>query len=135
MFKTLMLLAVIAAVVAIVLTARRKTSYPSHRQIAANNGSQFHGVSIRPGLSSCHAASALTGKRFLPDAIPLLPLKDCSEPTCSCRFEHHRDRRDEDDRRDPLKRSLAAMVAERGENRRDQAERRDSDNAEEPFSN
>ena len=61
---------------------------------------RFHGVEIVPGGSvCCEAASGLAGERFLTDEAPLLPLADCDQPDCGCRYQHYTDRRT-DDRRD-----------------------------------
>jgi hypothetical protein len=35
----------------------------------------------------------LVGQRFLSREAPRLPLRDCDRPDCSCRYEHHEDRR------------------------------------------
>jgi len=53
----------------------------------------WHSVSITPGPRRCEAVDKLLGERFLSTKAPLLPLKDCTEPDCSCRYKHHDDRR------------------------------------------
>lgn len=58
-------------------------------------------VSISTGLNACRAAEQIRGKRFLPRAAPPLPLPGCDEKRCTCRYEHHADRRAEE-RRDPF---------------------------------
>jgi hypothetical protein len=62
---------------------------------------RFHAVSLRTVPSSCDAAKALEGERFLSTAAPNIPLPDCDAPTCKCRYIHHDDRRASDDRRNP----------------------------------
>ncbi len=41
----------------------------------------------------CAAASELTGRRFLPDEIPELPLPGCDAESCRCSYKLHNDRR------------------------------------------
>jgi hypothetical protein len=53
----------------------------------------FHAVSIAPGLRACAAARALRDRRFLSREAPILPLKACDSTECTCRYEHHDDRR------------------------------------------
>jgi hypothetical protein len=53
----------------------------------------WHCVSIIPGPKRCEAVTKMLGERFLSTKAPLLPLKDCTEPNCSCRYKHHDDRR------------------------------------------
>jgi hypothetical protein len=52
-----------------------------------------HAVSIVPGYRCCHEARELAGTRFLSREAPALPLKNCGSGNCSCRYEHHEDRR------------------------------------------
>lgn len=53
----------------------------------------FHSVTIVPGIGACAEARRLVGQRFLSREAPRLPLKDCSRGDCTCRYEHHEDRR------------------------------------------
>lgn len=53
----------------------------------------WHSVAIQPGPQRCAAATALIGQRFLSRDAPRLPLADCSEPACQCRFSKYDDRR------------------------------------------
>jgi len=59
----------------------------------------YHAVSIAHQPGCCAEAAALEGKRFLAAAAPKLPLRDCEAASCRCRYKHHEDRRDEEDRR------------------------------------
>ncbi len=61
-----------------------------------------HAVSIEVGRRPCEAARELHDKRFLSAEAPPLPLKDCDAEACECRYEHHADRRKEEDRRLPF---------------------------------
>ncbi len=53
----------------------------------------YHSVTIKSLRSSCVTARALKDIRFLSREAPALPLEDCDVATCSCRYEHHPDRR------------------------------------------
>lgn len=55
--------------------------------------SRWHAVCIQPVGKRCEAATALIGKRFLSKDAPRLPLRDCDQPACQCRYRHHDDRR------------------------------------------
>ncbi len=55
---------------------------------------RFHAVSIVAGPSPCAQVKALTGVRLLSLEAPRLPVAGCTNPDgCSCRFQHHEDRR------------------------------------------
>jgi hypothetical protein len=62
---------------------------------AAGNTAQtsYHAVSIIPGENSCAAAHRFTGRRYLSQQAPRLPLPTCDAFHCTCRFRHHKDRR------------------------------------------
>ena len=53
----------------------------------------WHSVSIAPGPTRCEAVTKMLGERYLSKTAPLLPLKDCTESACTCRYRHHDDRR------------------------------------------
>ena len=53
----------------------------------------WHAVAVQPGPKRCKAVEALAGNRYLSKDAPNLPLRDCTEPQCSCRYRHHEDRR------------------------------------------
>lgn len=52
-----------------------------------------HAVAIVPGSRACGEVRKLVGQRFLSSEAPRLPLRNCDRPDCSCRYEHHEDRR------------------------------------------
>ena len=52
-----------------------------------------HAVSIAPGPRCCKEARELQGHRFLSREAPMLPLVSCDRTECTCRYEHHEDRR------------------------------------------
>jgi hypothetical protein len=61
----------------------------------------FHAVSIRCFASACDAVKETTGKRWLSDEAPTLPLEQCDRPEdCCCRYQHFDDRRAGPRRRD-----------------------------------
>jgi hypothetical protein len=63
---------------------------------------EFHSVSIRLSKNACAAAEDLSDQRFLATKAPMLPLPGCDADECTCRFEHHEDRRSRKDRRSPF---------------------------------
>lgn len=80
---------------------------PAHKEAATETAPQprntaYHAVSIKFGKQACAAAQALSGRRFLSNAAPRLPLADCNAAQCECRFVHHNDRRSGKDRRSPF---------------------------------
>lgn len=73
-------------------------SPPEFRQVPRENirlTNPWHAVVIQPGPKRCQAVEALAGNKYLSKDAPKLPLRDCTEPQCSCRYRHHEDRRDE----------------------------------------
>jgi hypothetical protein len=52
-----------------------------------------HAVAVVPGEHACPEARALSGQRFLSRKAPALPLPGCGKAQCTCRYEHHEDRR------------------------------------------
>jgi hypothetical protein len=61
--------------------------------VAKKISTAYHSVSIAPGVRCCGAARELKGQRFLSREAPPLPLKACTQPECTCHYEHHTDRR------------------------------------------
>jgi hypothetical protein len=53
----------------------------------------WHAVSVVPGPQACAGALGLARKRYLSREAPVLPLKACDQPFCTCRYDHHDDRR------------------------------------------
>ena len=60
---------------------------------------RWRSVKISPGTNRCEYASILSGKVFLLSEAPPLPLVNCGEANCSCRYIHLDDRRSGADRR------------------------------------
>ena len=76
-------------------------------------GNPFHAVSIQAGSKSCAAARDLEGRRYLSSTAPMLPLKDCTQAACQCRYQHHSDRRGQGDRRMRIHNPHAHTMADR----------------------
>ena len=54
----------------------------------------WHAVSIVPPPEGCANAKNIAGQRFLSkEAPPRVPLAGCTADTCTCRYDHHEDRR------------------------------------------
>ena len=79
-----------------------------------------HAVVVVPGRHACAAAYALRDRRFLSREAPALPLTGCSAGECTCRYQHH------DDRRHAVRRARDLAVAidgHDGEEQRDESRR------------
>jgi hypothetical protein len=81
--------------------AAKEDARSKHRAPSANT--QFHAVSIKITGPGCNAAREMSGRRFLANAAPKLPLPGCDILECKCRFIHHKDRRAGKERRSPFK--------------------------------
>ena len=66
------------------------------------NQGEYRAVAIKYSENACDAAKAMTGRRFLANAAPRLPLPECDSLDCRCQFAHHDDRRAGRDRRSPF---------------------------------
>jgi hypothetical protein len=98
-----------------------------HNRLSERAISNFHAVSICLDPSPCHSVRQLAGQRILSKEAPILPLPDCDQPNCACRFEHYTDRRAQQNRRDALVAlgRLSAVPAEESvEERRSWRDRR-----------
>ena len=69
--------------------ARRPTG-----QGKKTSGSRYHAVSIILPSDACDAAKLLVGTRFLAAQAPVLPVDGCDGASCSCKYQHHDDRRE-----------------------------------------
>ena len=97
-----------AAVVLLILWlfARRRGQSESPPEPATpkrTGNTTYHAVSLKiDAQRACDAAKEMTGRRFLSNAAPRLPLAGCDVLECRCRFTHHKDRRTGKDRRSPF---------------------------------
>jgi len=86
---------------------------------------EYHSVSIKLSKNACSAAEELSGHRFLAAKAPTLPLPGCDADDCTCRFEHHEDRRSRKDRRSPFSpRVMGSGTSDSQSEHRDGADRR-----------
>ena len=60
---------------------------------------RYRAVSIWPGEPSCEGARQMSLMRFLCAKAPRLPLPECDQVECNCRYQHYSDRRSGGDRR------------------------------------
>lgn len=122
------LVLILALLLAIVWLIRKREKPTESRPLSSirpkADTKEHHSVSIILSENACAAAEKLSGSRILATAAPKLPLPECDVPECTCRFEHHRDRRVGRDRRDPFSPGLVgsgsdnAEAEQRGENDR-----------------
>ena len=126
------ILIVVALIITIVLLRRNagsgkqptsKRPSPS-RPVSTTESNKFHAVSIKFLRSSCDAAKAMDGKRFLSSAAPRLPLPECDVVDCKCKFIHFKDRRDSEDRRNTFGPSRSGGTGEHPEEHREGRDRR-----------
>jgi hypothetical protein len=67
--------------------------------VAAAGKPKWHAVEVLAPRTSCPAAQALKGKRFLSTEAPLLPLPQCTRSgICACVYRKYPDRRAEERR-------------------------------------
>ncbi len=128
MAVTLSLLALVVLIGAIVYS-RRRSVRPAERPLPARPAvlgatSAFHAVSIKLGPNACEPAQSMDGKRFLSGAAPKLPLPNCNNLECKCRFVHHKDRRESEDRRSPFGQSIASTTGTHPKEQRQGEDRR-----------
>ena len=102
--QTTLLIIAGVLLLAVLLLRRRNTQKKEQAPKAAvrPQNTAYHAVSIKFGEQACEAARAMSGRRFLSNAAPRLPLADCDAAQCHCRFVHHDDRRSGKDRRSPF---------------------------------
>lgn len=118
----LLILTVIWLVVRI---RRNKAAEKAEMRLAAPSTSKFQAVAIKYSENACDAAKAMTGRRFLANAPPRLPLPECDFLECRCKFAHYDDRRAGHDRRSPFISARATGVTGSFEKeRRERSDRR-----------
>jgi hypothetical protein len=78
------------------MSMKPQRSQIASRLEAGRVSKQWHAVTIVSKSSSCEAARAARGTRYLSAEAPRLPLAECSKPdACPCAYKHHADRRAE----------------------------------------
>ena len=116
----------ILTIVWLVLRVRRnKAARAADLRPTVKSTGAYHAVAIKYSESSCDAAKAMTGRRFLSSAAPRLPLPECNQLECRCKFVSYNDRRAGRDRRSPFAggRTTGATGSYEKE-RREQSDRR-----------
>lgn len=86
----------------IVRVRQNKATEKAESMPASKDYGAYHAVAIKYAENACDAAKAMTGRRFLSNAAPHLPLPECNFPECHCTFAHYDDRRARRDRRSPF---------------------------------
>lgn len=101
------------------LRSRRKQAATAPRGTTKS----YRSVTVKWNREACAAVKQLDGKRFIGSEAPSFPVPECDAEQCTCRYEFHDDRR-EDDRRllHGMRHSLIAING--SEEKRSQAERR-----------
>lgn len=64
-----------------------------------SSDTKWRSVKIRPGMTPCRPVAEITGRIFLAQHAPSLPLANCTKKNCRCRYIFLEDRRSGDDRR------------------------------------
>ncbi len=126
MLLSVSLLVLLLATAVIYLWRQPRQGGPRASSESANlDGSgRFHALSIRFGAGACEQSRQLHGQRFLAGNVPELPLADCNVDNCQCRFVHHGDRRQGDDRRSPFQGGFGGSAPRRDDDRRHSSDRR-----------
>ena len=140
--KLLFVLLLVIAVLYLLVRRGRASSQvdtpvvPNRRKVAAPTDPDdglYAAVAIDFQHDCCVSAKALGGTRFLRNETPTLPLADCTQLNCRCRYVHYEDRRvDENDRRIPHSLQSDLYVANGERERRSESGRRDEDLVVEP---
>ena len=101
---TMILIVALLAAFWWLLRKRRETTEEEAKPSSERPGisTAYHAVSIKLAGNACTAAKEMSGRRFLANAAPRLPLPGCDVLECKCRFSHHSDRRSRKDRRSPF---------------------------------
>lgn len=86
----------------VVRIRQNKAATIAEARPAAKDSGAFHAIAIKYSENACDAAKAMTGRRFLSNAAPHLPLPECDFLECQCKFAHYDDRRKGRDRRSPF---------------------------------
>ena len=91
-----------------------------------SSDTRWRAVEIQPGLVCCEIVGKITNQIYLASEAPALPLDNCSQKRCRCKYNFHQDRRSGEDRRDDFI-TLSSVTQSYGEDRRHLTGRRASD--------
>ena len=96
----------------------KKTVAAKPRRRVPGSKKSYHAVSIKFDSRACMAAKTMEGQRYLSSEAPRLPLPDCDGTECLCHFAHHKDRRNNKDRRNVFSASGHSSATGRHEQER-----------------
>lgn len=88
---------------------------------------RWRSVKISPGLFSCTRVRKIADRIYLATEAPALPLGQCSEKGCQCKYIYLSDRRSSEDRRAMLKHLSQIYLNYQNDDRRQILGRRISD--------
>ncbi len=80
---------------------------------------EFHAVTVLLDANPCAAAKRVASQRYLSNEAPGFPLPECDRPACNCRYEHHADQCEPEDRRKGLYSGYPAGPADEKRNSTD----------------
>lgn len=121
----LVLLLIISAIAFWLITKKAKNNATMLKKNTPSKKPMAHrAVSIKPCTDPCQQYEQIKNKRFLTQEILTLPLQGCDKE-CSCRYEHHNDRRSGDDRRYALNSIQNTLIEQ--DNREKRSGRRNTD--------
>ncbi len=104
---------------------RRPARKAATRAAKPPPSTEFHAVAIKFRGNACDAVKALSGKRFLSNTAPRIPLPECDVVECNCQFVHYTDRRARNDRRKPYQGSIGVGSDKYDQEKRDARDRRE----------
>ena len=109
--------------------AGRQTASPKKAANDCNyESSKYRGVQVTASTDACcEAAKAISGKRFLSDNVPMLPLDDCDANNCQCTYKLYDDRRTDCRRASDLGSDIATQLSENSHRNSELAGRRIDD--------
>ena len=108
---------------------RLRETHPrkSNAKASSDKDRKFHAVTIKLDPCPCPAVRPLAGQTLLSGNAPVLPLKDCDQAACKCRFIHHDDRRNQSRRGYQSDLAHVAAVGSNQERREGGTGRREGD--------
>jgi hypothetical protein len=115
----------------VVRIRQNKAATKAESRPQAKDEGEYHAVAIKYSENACDAAKAMTGRRFLSNAAPRLPLPECDFLECRCQFAHYDDRRASRDRRSPF--AAAGATDGTGSYEKERREERDRRKQADPY--
>ena len=103
----------------------RRQHARASRAKSLSDTDNYRCVELRYPGNACDAVKRIGAKRFLPAEAPGIPVPGCDRASCSCRYAHHEDRRD-DERRHPFAQMASQPPSSAGGERRTRKDRRKS---------